>query len=120
MHLSRLTTETNICGRINHIISVLFRLFFFRTKLREWLADIRVVSFFLMKLRNGLDNLSTNLIGKGFKANAHDPCIFNKDYDGDQLTILVYVDDLMIACKKRKCIDCVVTFLKLTYTKVLT
>jgi hypothetical protein len=54
------------------------------------------------------DNLSTNLISKGFKSNAHDPCIFNREYDGDQLTILIHVDDLMIACKNRKGIDYVI------------
>ena len=70
-----------------------------------------------MKLRNGLDNLSTNLIGKGFKANAHDPCIFNKDYDGDQFSILVYVYDLMIACMNWKGIDYVMHGLNSDYSK---
>ena len=63
------------------------------------------------------DNLSTNLISKGFKPNAHDPCIFNREYDGDQLTILIHVDDLMIACKNRKGIDYVIHGLNSDYSR---
>ena len=63
------------------------------------------------------DNLSTNLISKGFKSNAHDPCIFNREYDGDQLTILIHVGDLMIACKNRKGIDYVIHGLNSDYSR---
>ena len=45
--------------------------------------------------------LSFNLLSRGFKANTFDPCVFNKDFKGDQLTILLYVDDLMISCVNR-------------------
>ena len=51
------------------------------------------------------DTLSTNLLSGGFKANTFDPCVFNKDFKGDQLTILLYVDDLMISCVNRQGID---------------
>ena len=63
------------------------------------------------------DTLSTNLLSRGFKANTFDPCVFNKDFMGDQLTILLYVDDLMISCKNRKGIDYVIDFLNTDYSK---
>jgi hypothetical protein len=63
------------------------------------------------------DTLSTNLLSRGFKANAFDPCVFNKDFMGDQLSILLHVDDLMIACKNRKGIDYVIDALNNDYSK---
>jgi len=44
------------------------------------------------------DTLSSYLTRLGFKANAHDQCIFNKTVRKNQITILIHVDDLMIAC----------------------
>ena len=63
------------------------------------------------------DNLSTNLISKGFKSNSHDPCILNREYYGDQLTILIHVDDLMIACKNKKGIDYIIHGLNSDYSR---
>ena len=63
------------------------------------------------------NTLSTNLLSRGFKANAFDPCVFNKDFMGDQLTILLHVDDLMIACKNKKGIDYVIQALNSDYSK---
>ena len=64
------------------------------------------------------DTLSTNLLSRGVKdSNTFDPCVFNKDFMGDQLTILLYVDDLMISCKNRKGIDYVIDFLNTDYSK---
>ena len=63
-------------------------------------------------------------MSRGFKANTFDPCVFNKYFHGDQLTILLYVDDLMISCVNRQGIDYEIDFRiviirKLMYTKVL-
>ena len=63
------------------------------------------------------DSLSTNLLSREFKANTFDPCVFNKDFHGDQLTILLYVDDLMISCVNRQGIDYVIDFLNSDYSK---
>jgi len=35
----------------------------------------------------------------GFSTNPVDPCVFNKMVDGVQLTILLYVDDLLVTCE---------------------
>ena len=63
------------------------------------------------------DTLSANLLSRGFKANTFDPCVFNKDFKGDQLTILLYVDDLMISCANRQGIDYVIEFLNIDCSK---
>ena len=42
------------------------------------------------------DEISSMLISLGFTANPRDRCIFNKIVRGSQMTIVVYVDDLMI------------------------
>ena len=45
------------------------------------------------------DNISTLLLGLGFKANEKDACVFNKMTDrGVQLTVALYVDDLFCSC----------------------
>ena len=40
----------------------------------------------------------------GFTANPRDICVFNKDVKGNQFTILVYVDDLMMTCVDKKAV----------------
>jgi len=49
------------------------------------------------------ETFSSNLIRLGFRANAHDQCIFNKMVKNIQITILIYVDDVMIACTDQWC-----------------
>jgi hypothetical protein len=34
----------------------------------------------------------------GFRVNRHDECVFNRDFNGKQLTVCVYVDDLLCSC----------------------
>jgi hypothetical protein len=41
--------------------------------------------------------LTSLLIDIGFKANGSDPCVLNADRDGHQVTICVYVDDLLVS-----------------------
>jgi hypothetical protein len=63
------------------------------------------------------DTLSTYLVKLGFKANAHDQCVFNMMYKDEQISILVHVDDLMITCKDQEGIDYIVTCLNKEYSK---
>lgn len=44
------------------------------------------------------DTLSGALLEMGFAQNPHEKCLFNKVENENQLTVLVYVDDLMITC----------------------
>ena len=55
----------------------------------------------------------------GFNINAEDECIFNKTTDsGSQITIIVYVDDLLITCIVQDEIDKVTSKLKDVYKSV--
>ena len=40
----------------------------------------------------------------GFMANPRDICVFNKDVEGNQFTILVFVDDLKMTCVDKKAV----------------
>jgi hypothetical protein len=42
------------------------------------------------------DEVSSTLKGLGFEANPHDPCVFNIDRNGHQMTVCLYVDDLLM------------------------
>jgi len=44
------------------------------------------------------DLISTKLTGLGFQHNLYDLCVFNKEIEGKQITVTLYVDDLMITC----------------------
>jgi membrane-bound inhibitor of C-type lysozyme len=50
------------------------------------------------------NDLSSFLISIGFASNSYDNCVFNKMVKGVQITIGVYVDDLLISCKDKKMI----------------
>ena len=66
------------------------------------------------------DHLSNTLIQMGFARNSHDICTFNKGSvgNGDQCTIILHVDDLMITCKKQEVIEEVVHNLIKVYKEV--
>ena len=50
----------------------------------------------------------------GFKVNPHDPCVANKDINGEQLTVVWYVDDLKVLHKDENVISaCFVKMSKL-------
>ena len=49
--------------------------------------------------------LTSILLSYGFIVNPFDPCIFNKDIRGHQLTVVIYVDDLFITCQDAQAID---------------
>jgi hypothetical protein len=46
------------------------------------------------------DKLTGALRDMGFEHNDVDPCVMNKMFDGNQCTLVVYVDDLLITCKR--------------------
>jgi len=41
------------------------------------------------------------LKGNGYSSNPMDPCVWNKIVDADQITIIIYVDDLAISCRNK-------------------
>ena len=46
------------------------------------------------------DNISAQLIADGFVQNPYDQCVFNKvNVNGVQVTVVLYVDDMMISCE---------------------
>ena len=51
------------------------------------------------------NDISEFLISNGFIANSHDPCVFNADIDGTQITVAIYVDDLLITCQDVQLVD---------------
>jgi hypothetical protein len=59
--------------------------------------------------------LKDTLEANGFKANAKDACIFNKTTKGTQITLAIYVDDIMITCKDAALIRGVENFLREKY-----
>ena len=51
-------------------------------------------------------NISSKLKEYGFEANPYDECVFNKvGSDGHQITIVLYVDDMMITCESEMELD---------------
>ena len=51
------------------------------------------------------DLISSKLLGLGFIQNPYDICVFNKEVKGVQVTITLYVDDLMITCVNGEVLD---------------
>ena len=45
------------------------------------------------------DTCRRGLEGLGYTANPYEPCVFNKTVDGCEVTIALYVDDLMVVCE---------------------
>jgi hypothetical protein len=64
-------------------------------------------------------HLSSTLHSMGFKANAYEPCVFNKDGDdGNQCTICIYVDDLLVTCASAGAVKAVLNQLQDIYKDV--
>jgi len=66
------------------------------------------------------DHLRKTLESMGFVANPYDICAFNKGTleHGDQCTVILHVDDLMITCKQAQVIDEVVAAITEVYKEV--
>ena len=65
------------------------------------------------------EDLSKVLTDAGFIANPEDPCVFNKGSitDKDQITVIIYVDDLMATCLKQERLDELWKVLRSHYAK---
>jgi len=61
------------------------------------------------------EHITGSLKNMGFTMNPKEPCIWNKMVDGNQLTICIYVDDLLFTCKSEATIDQALDELKKIY-----
>jgi hypothetical protein len=61
------------------------------------------------------DHFSEKMSRMGFKANPVDPCVFNKKMFGQQCTVCLYVDDLMISCAAPKAVKQVIRDLQRSF-----
>ena len=62
------------------------------------------------------DSIAATLTADGFIRNPKEPCVFNKTAGGGQLTICLYVDDLLVTCARQGPIDALITMLKGKYS----
>ena len=77
---------------------------------------LRAVYGTIEAARLWLDDLTATLTKHGYVANPYDPCIFNTiDAEGNQCTICLYVDDLLITCKRQETIDEILAHLETRY-----
>lgn len=63
-------------------------------------------------------HLSKTLVSFGFVVNPYDCCLFTRDFNGVQCTIVVHVDDLMVSSASREAIDAVIAELNRVYKKI--
>ena len=63
------------------------------------------------------DNLCKTLVDAGFVANPYDMCVFNKGTGDGQITVAIYVDDLLATCKNKKSIEDLWTIMRAKYVK---
>ena len=68
--------------------------------------------------RQWYDDLTEGLEKDGFARNSHEKCIFNKTVDGNQVTVVVYVDDLIITSKDPDLVTFTINMLKERYVEV--
>ena len=66
------------------------------------------------------DEISSKLSSLGFSANPRDKCVFNMHVRGCQVTIVVYVDDLMITSLDKKAVLDIETKLRTAYSQFRT
>ncbi len=82
---------------------------------------LRAVYGTIEAARLWLDDLTAELNKHGYVANPFDPCVFNKiDDQGNQCTICLYVDDLLITCVCQETIDEILGHLNVRYGGVKT
>ena len=64
-------------------------------------------------------DLRTKLESDDFHPNPYDPCVFNKvSARGDQLTVVVHVDDLFVTCVNEPDIETFCKYLKRMYPEI--
>jgi len=64
------------------------------------------------------NTLSGFLETVGFKKNETDKCVMNKMVNGKQLTVMIYVDDLLITCESQAAIQELAEQLRLEYGEI--
>ena len=62
--------------------------------------------------------LKSSLEENGFTANPCDPCVFNKTVNGVQITVLIYVDDLLLTCVDSSIINSTINALQTKFDSV--
>ena len=62
------------------------------------------------------DNISSKLESDGFVKNPYDQCIFNRiNPNGNQVTVVLYVDDMLVSCIDESALDNFAAFLRACY-----
>ena len=65
------------------------------------------------------DHITAFLTSLGYKKNIYEPCVMNKtDKSGCQVTVVIYVDDLLITCVHQESIDELIQAIKVKYKEV--
>jgi hypothetical protein len=64
------------------------------------------------------DNLTSKLTSIGFVRNKKDPCVMNRSFNGKQLSVVIYVDDLMCSCVDESALDWLAEELTDEYTEL--
>ena len=74
----------------------------FKDERGRMLVQIDKAMYGLVQSAKLLYDKITGVLGKeGFVSNPMDPCVWNKSVNGNQITIVIYVDDLAISCKNK-------------------
>ena len=63
-------------------------------------------------------HIEKSLLGLGFIANQVDQCVFNKGIGEQQITVVVYVDDLMITCRNSTIMKQLIEDIKKIYNSI--
>jgi hypothetical protein len=64
------------------------------------------------------DKLTAALKKLGFTANPIDPCVMNKTYKGKQLTLCLFVDDILATCADKTGLTWIINQLKGLFDEV--
>ena len=93
----------------------------------EYLDDTGCLTVLLLKAMYGCvesaklwnEDISKTLLEAGYEANPEDPCVFNKGslQDEDQITVVIYVDDILATCVKQERLDDLWKTLRAKYAK---
>jgi hypothetical protein len=64
------------------------------------------------------EHLRDVLLSFDFIKNEYDNCVFNKTVNGAQITVVVYVDDILITCKNKLLVEDVINKFKMSFKEV--
>ena len=63
-------------------------------------------------------HLTGTLIAAGFASNPKDPCVLNADYHGTQVTVAIYVDDILVSSTNNDALTWVESTLRTAYKEI--